>query len=268
MKIEINKIKPDPDQPRKTFDQEDLEGLAETIKNEGLLQPLLVDSNYTIIDGERRWRACQMAGLTEIPVIVVEVKDSHKRLVLQCIEDIQHKGLPILERDAAWFKLWKELGKPNQDDLGSMLGVSQDTVSDALERAKFVPKIGRARKTASGKIVTETKGLPDDIRVKAIKKMAEENIRTDEGVYTLINRLKEAKSKEKQEEILAEPVTPYYKQADRVISAIEVLLKNLTGTLIAHIPPTQGFVLSSRIVQLEKHLKTYNSTEGEVVNVE
>ena len=102
--IALEKIKANPGQPRKDFDEAELEELAESIKQQGIIQPLLVeldeDGTYTIVAGERRFRAARMAGLSEVPVLLRKYSEE-KRMIVSLIENIQRSNLNAIDEAAA-----------------------------------------------------------------------------------------------------------------------------------------------------------------------
>ena len=105
--IPLNKIKNNADQPRKSFDNEKIAELAESIKHHGIIQPLILmkeNDDYVIIAGERRWRAAKMVGLKEVPAIIMDVTDKEV-LELSLIENIQRQDLNPLEEALAYKKL-------------------------------------------------------------------------------------------------------------------------------------------------------------------
>ena len=100
--LNINEVEPNRDQPRKTFNQESLEELADSIKEFGLIQPIVVtkkDGYYGIVAGERRWRACKIAGITQIPAVIRE-DDEKKNQEIALIENIQREDLNPIEKAA------------------------------------------------------------------------------------------------------------------------------------------------------------------------
>ena len=104
----INEIKPDKEQPRKTFEDESLKFLSESILSNGLITPIDIDEDGIIIDGERRYRAYKLAGLKEIEVRVVKLKkDKVQRLKRQLISDLLDDKIPTEESYEAIVKLWK-----------------------------------------------------------------------------------------------------------------------------------------------------------------
>lgn len=132
--LKISLVDPKSDQPRKYFDKEALEELAESIKENGLLQPILVREygagRYQIIAGERRFRACKLAELTEIPAIVLD-KDDRAAAQIALIENIQREDLNPIE-EALAFKALKEEYDMTQEDLSAKLGKSRSAIANAI----------------------------------------------------------------------------------------------------------------------------------------
>ena len=129
----IEKIRPNPDQPRKHMDQDSLEGLAGSIKEKGILQPLVVwevDGVYELIVGERRWRAAQKAGLKAVPVVIKDVSPD-ELLELALVENIQREDLNPLEEAMAYSRLIDELGL-TQSQVASRVGRERSTVANFL----------------------------------------------------------------------------------------------------------------------------------------
>ena len=135
LKVGIIKIKPNPNQPRKNFNKEELTSLALSIKEKGVIQPVLVrkDANsdeYEIIAGERRWRAGQIAGINEIPVIIKNLNDQ-EMIEIAIIENVQRENLnPVEEAEAYNFLLNKY--KYNQDQLSKNIGKSRSHITNML----------------------------------------------------------------------------------------------------------------------------------------
>ncbi len=133
-KLPIVKIEPNPNQPRRDFDMEALESLSESIANHGLIQPLTVrptaDGFYQIIAGERRWRASRMAGLTELPVIVLEA-DDQKTMELAMVENLQRQDLNPVEEALGYKALMEEYGM-TQEIAAEKVGKSRPAVANSL----------------------------------------------------------------------------------------------------------------------------------------
>ncbi len=132
--VELSHIRPNPRQPRKTFDEEPLRELSESIKNQGVLQPILVEKiaegEYSIIAGERRYRASKMAGLEKVPVIVKDFTDL-QRLEVSLIENIQRENLNPIEEAKAYSYLLQEAGI-KQDELAQRVGKNRSTISNSI----------------------------------------------------------------------------------------------------------------------------------------
>ena len=132
--ININDIEPNRDQPRKDFDETALAELADSISQHGLIQPIVVkptiDGTYSIIAGERRWRACRMAGITEVPVII-KVADEQSLMEMALIENLQREDLNAVEEALGYRSLIDGYGL-TQDEVAKRMGKSRSAVTNAL----------------------------------------------------------------------------------------------------------------------------------------
>lgn len=132
--LKIFEVKPNKDQPRKDFDQKLLTDLANSIKDHGVLQPILVKpdkmGNYQIIAGERRWRASKMAGLDEIPAIIKELNNL-EMMEIALIENIQRSNLNVIE-EALGYKFLADKYNMSQDAIASRVGKSRPAITNAL----------------------------------------------------------------------------------------------------------------------------------------
>lgn len=140
--VDLDEIRPNPLQPRRSFNQEKIEELAGSIRENGILQPLIVKKareGFELIAGERRWRAAQKAGLAKVPIIVKEVGDK-SRLELSLIENIQREDLNVIEEAEAYQKLVDEFGY-TQDVIGQRVGKGRTSITNALRLLKLNRKI-------------------------------------------------------------------------------------------------------------------------------
>ena len=140
--ININLIEPNRDQPRKQFDEEAIDELADSIKKHGLINPVIVKKNndyYEIIAGERRWRAAKKAGLKEIPVIVRDC-DEQELAELSLIENLQREDLNPIEEALAYQTLI-ETYNLKQDDIAERVFKSRTVITNALRLLKLDPKV-------------------------------------------------------------------------------------------------------------------------------
>lgn len=152
-RVPIESLKPNPDQPRKTFRQEDLEELTASIRDKGVLQPILVrtqpgeDGVWQIIAGERRWRASQAARLTEVPIVVHEMDDVEV-FEVAIVENVQRADLNPLEEAEAYRVLMERFGR-TQDAVAGVVGKSRSHVANTLrllqlpERVLFYVREGK-----------------------------------------------------------------------------------------------------------------------------
>lgn len=132
--VKVSLIDPKPDQPRKFFDQEALAQLADSISCHGVLQPIIVremtSGRYEIVAGERRWRATKLAGLTEIPAVIID-EDDLKAAEISIVENIQREDLNPLEEAQAYRALATQYGM-TQEQISGRVGKSRSAVANAL----------------------------------------------------------------------------------------------------------------------------------------
>ena len=132
--LPIHKVEPNPDQPRRDFDEEELQALADSISTHGVVQPLTVrelpNGYYQIIAGERRWRAARLAGLDEIPAVLIEA-DDRKTMELALIENLQRQDLNPVEEAMGYHSLMSDYGL-TQEETASRVGKSRPAVANAL----------------------------------------------------------------------------------------------------------------------------------------
>lgn len=188
--VDIDLVAPNPDQPRTSFDKEELAELSKSIEKEGLLQPILVrkmdGGTYQIIAGERRWRACKLAGLKQVPVRVKDVEDD-KALELALIENIQRSDLNPIE-EAYGYKRLMERQHLTQAEVARAVSKGRSTIANAL-RLLELPEDAQ-QMLFEGKI---TAG-----HARAIL-----SVPTPEGREKLTNKLREEKLSVRQTENLA-----------------------------------------------------------------
>ena len=142
MLVKISKVEPNRTQPRKQFDEDALLELSESIKQFGILQPLLVSNTgdyYEIIAGERRWRAAKLAGLKEVPVIIKEFNDQQV-VEISLIENIQREDLNPIEEAMAYRRLIDEL-KLKQDSIAERVSKSRTAVTNSLRLLKLDDRV-------------------------------------------------------------------------------------------------------------------------------
>lgn len=146
--IYIDKIIPNSNQPRTVFDDEKIEELAVSIKHNGLLQPIIVrkyEGNYQIIAGERRYRACKLAGIKEVPCLITKYDDQQVD-TLAIIENIQREDLSVIEEAKAYQTLM-QIYQYNQTELAEKVGKKQSTIANKLRLLKLSKPVQDALST-------------------------------------------------------------------------------------------------------------------------
>ena len=141
--LPIYKVEPNPDQPRRDFDEEELQALSDSIAVHGVIQPLTVrelpSGYYQIIAGERRWRAARMAGLSDVPVVVIEADDK-KAMELALIENLQRQDLNPVEEALGYQALIDEYGL-TQEEAANRVGKSRPAVANSLRLLGLCPEV-------------------------------------------------------------------------------------------------------------------------------
>lgn len=141
--LKLTEIEPNKEQPRKDFDDAALAELADSIREHGVLQPLLVrpmvNGRYQIVAGERRWRASRMVGLSEVPVVIREMTDT-EAMELALIENLQRKDLNIIE-EAQGYKTLMETYGFTQEKVAQRVGKSRPVIANALRLLSLPPKV-------------------------------------------------------------------------------------------------------------------------------
>ena len=141
--LPIYKVEPNPTQPRKDFDEEELQNLADSIATHGIVQPLTVrqleSGYYQIIAGERRWRAARLANLAEVPAVVIEADDK-KAMELALIENLQRQDLNPVEEALGYQSLMDDYGL-TQEETSQRVGKSRPAVANALRLLNLCPEV-------------------------------------------------------------------------------------------------------------------------------
>ena len=141
--LPLHKVEPNPGQPRQDFDEEELQALADSIGEHGIVQPLTVrqleSGYYQIIAGERRWRAARMAGLQEVPAVIIEADDK-KAMELALIENLQRQDLNPVEEALGYQSLMNDYGL-TQDETAKRVGKSRPAVANALRLLGLCPAV-------------------------------------------------------------------------------------------------------------------------------
>lgn len=193
VEIDVNLLDPNPYQPRLSHDEKAIIELAESIKEHGLIQPIVVrkkESRYEIVAGERRWRAALKAGLPRIPAVIKDLGDEECALIA-LVENIQRENLNPLE-EAVAYKNIQEKFKLTQEEIADKLGLSRSTVANTLRILNLpepVKDLIRNNKLARGHAVAIS-GLPtEELQLKAAEITAKNGLSVRE-TEKLVNLLK------------------------------------------------------------------------------
>ena len=211
LRVPVTKVRPCPLQPRKDFSQESLQELADSIKEQGIVQPLIVRQRgeiFELIAGERRWRAAQIAGLAEVPVIVREA-DDRAVLELALIENLQRENLNAIEEAQGYAQLIGQF-QLTQEQTAAKVGKSRVVVANALRLLKLTPELqayvrdGRLS-VGHAKVILGL-AAPEDQRIAAdrILKKSLTVRQTEELVASLQNNAGEKSATPKQQRFSAQ----------------------------------------------------------------
>lgn len=224
--VKISKVEPNREQPRKKFDEDALLELSESIKQYGVLQPLLVSDKkdyYELIAGERRWRAAKMAGLKEVPIIIKEFSDQ-ETVEISLIENIQREDLNPVEEAQAYKRLIDEFHL-KQDEIADRVAKSRTAVTNSLRLLKLDPRVqdmvvdemitaGHARAILS---------IPDsDMQEMVASKVFDNQLSVRETEELVRKILKPSKKKEKVSN----------SAEDAIYESLEEKMKGITGTRV------------------------------------
>ena len=216
--LKISLVDPKSDQPRKYFDKEALEELADSIRENGLLQPILVreygDGRYQIIAGERRFRACKLAGLTEIPAIILD-RDNKSVAQIALIENIQREDLNPIE-EAMAYKSLKDEYDMTQEELSERIGKSRSAIANfirLLDLPESILAMVAARELSAGHARTLL-GVKDPEDMILLAQFAAEQDLSVRQLEEQVKKINKKKKAEKIEEEAEEPFVDYFREME------------------------------------------------------
>lgn len=224
--LNINKIEPNKNQPRKHFDEDSLAELADSIKQFGVIEPLVVTKRkggfYEIIAGERRWRAARLAGLKEVPVVIKDYTD-REVVEIALIENIQREDLNPIEEALAYDRLIKEYNL-KQDEVAERVSKSRTTITNSLRLLKLGERVQQMLiddMLSTGHVRTLISIADTELQYEAAQYIFDKKLSVRE-TENYVKRLLTAKPKP-QKESETEDISFLYKD-------IEERLKNILGT--------------------------------------
>lgn len=214
--LKISQVEPNREQPRKKFDKETLEDLAGSIKQYGIIQPIIVckkDDYYEIIAGERRWRAAKMAGLREVPVVIREY--SEKEIAeISLIENIQRENLNPVEEAIAYKKLIEDY-ELTQEELSQRISKSRTLIANTMRLLKLEESVQKL--LADGKLSTgharALLGLEDPEQQRAVAKLIIDEALSVRQTEDLVKKLNEPEKEKKSSKKIKNSV--FYKDLEK-----------------------------------------------------
>ncbi|AYO32125.1 ParB/RepB/Spo0J family partition protein [Biomaibacter acetigenes] len=201
--IKISEIRANKNQPRKKFDEEKIRELSDSIKEHGVLQPIIVrkkDGGYELVAGERRWRAAQKAGIEKIPAIIKDLSDADV-MEIALIENLQREDLNPLEEAEAYKKLIDEFGM-TQEELSKRVGKSRSQIANTVRLLNLdeeIKKLISEEKLTAGHARALLAIEDKKERLKIAKKISESNMSVRETEETVKKKTQEKKKNKNQE---------------------------------------------------------------------
>ncbi len=223
--LSINDIDPNKGQPRKNFDEEALNELADSIKQFGIIEPLIVQKKkggkrYEIIAGERRFRAARLAGLKEVPVVIKEYADQD-RLTIALLENIQREDLNPIEEALAYQRLTEEGSGLTQEQVAEKVSKKRSTITNSMRLLKLPEEVREM--VASGQLSEghgrALLGLEDETLICDLAKKIADQALSVRAVEDLVKRYKEDK-KRKKSKVSVKKKDSSYKNAEETMKRI------------------------------------------------
>lgn len=229
--LKISEIEPNHNQPRRDFDEDALNALADSIKAHGLIQPILVKplfgGGYQIVAGERRYRACQLAGITEVPVTIRELTEE-ETMEIALIENLQREDLNPIEEALGYKALMDEHGL-SQEEVAEAVGKSRPAVANTLRLINLPEKLSGM--VSEGKLSAgHARALLAVENTKDMEDLADEIINSDLSVRQVEKLVKQFKAKPKTKKTEKQP--SYYAMVEQTLSEYlgkKVRVKPLSG---------------------------------------
>lgn len=260
--IELDRITPDPEQPRRDFDAERLDELAASIRSEGVLQPIAVryaaeQDIYVILHGERRWRAARTAGMSSIPAIVRDVPED-RRLLQQLMENIVREDLNALDRAAALRALKTRMDDAPWEQVAEAVGIRRSRLFQLLGTGKLSPKAQDLLRQGlvSEKQTRAVQALPDELQDAIAEHLLAGSLHPSE-VDRAARAVRDAASLDEARQTLAtyQGSTPVDTQVNQQIPRVRRQIRNLTRAL-SGIDPSDAHAIAEDLEALAQEIDT------------
>ena len=229
IKVDINKVEPNKDQPRQYFDEDKLLELSESIRQYGVIQPILVqkrDNYFEIVAGERRWRAAKMAGLKEVPVIIKEFTEQ-EIVEISIIENVQREDLNAMEEAMGYQRLLEQFNL-KQDEVAEKVSKSRTAITNSLRLLKLDKRVQQMVKDdlLSAGHARAILGISDqDLQYEFAQKVFDKKMSVRDVEKEVKKLQKEKKKPAKEKETLDKQIAIIYQN-------LEENLKGILGTKI------------------------------------
>lgn len=247
--IRLSDIEPNKNQPRKTFDNESLRQLADSIREHGIIQPLIVQSlpngNYKIIAGERRWRAAKMAGLTDIPAVVRDDLSDEQAMQIAMIENLQRENLNPIEEALGYRELIDNYNM-TQEKLASSLGKARSSIANSLgllTMPKAVQELLRKGSLTAGHSKALKKISDEALMIELANRAAKEELSVRQIEEIAKREKKQAEEQKNQKQI--KPRMSYFTE-------VEASLTELLGSKVRISEGKRGNVLQIEFKEKEQ----------------
>lgn len=233
--VSINKVEPNREQPRRKFDEDALQELADSIKQIGVLEPLIVQDrgkHYEIIAGERRWRAAKLAGLKEVPVIIKKFTE-REIVAISLIENLQRKDLNPIEEAMAYKRLLEEFNL-KQDEVADTVSKSRSVVTNSMRLLKLTDEVQQMvvdEKLTTGHARALIPIEDKEKQIELAERVFDEKLSVRD-VEKLVKDLGKEKKQKKEKKIDAGLLAVYQK--------LEEKMKTQLGTKVSIIPKEDG----------------------------
>ena len=241
LQVNINFVQPNPNQPRKNFDEERLNELAESIKNYGVIEPIVVRKvgpvHYEVIAGERRLRASRIAGLTQVPVIVKEYTDDERK-VITLLENVQREDLNSVEKALGYKALIDEFNL-TQDEVAEKVGKSRSAITNTLRILSLDEKLLEMIKEGTlseGHARALLSIENDEIRDKIVKEVVEKKLSVRK-IEDMVRLEKLARDRKEKEEALN---TDSFKRLKIQLKDIEKQMRGRLNAALKIIPKNES----------------------------
>lgn len=260
--IPVDRLQPNPNQPRDHFDEAGIEELAASIRRHGVLQPLLVSEagsdRYVIITGERRWRAAQRAGVRRVPAVIRERLEDADQLELALVENLQRRDLTPLEEARAFEQMRTSLGL-TQAEIADRVAMDRSTVANALRLLKLGPEIQalvEQGQLSAGHARTLLAFTDDDARIRWARRVVETGLS--------VRELERAAAEEREgaKEAAAPEKAPSRPPRDPNLVAAEERLALHIGSPVAIRSQRRGGTITIRCADHEELMRVFDLLMG------